>query len=66
MLQERIERGELYTHEAFGVANSAKEALAFAILAHETLQGTASNVPNATGAKRPVVLGKIVYAPVAK
>jgi anhydro-N-acetylmuramic acid kinase len=50
----------LFTHEDFGIANDAKEALAFAILAHETLLGRPSNVPNATGARRAVVLGKIV------
>jgi anhydro-N-acetylmuramic acid kinase len=60
MLSERLGGQELLTHEDFGIANAAKEALAFAILAHETLGGRASNVPNATGARRAVVLGKIV------
>src|SRR6185369_6404241 len=55
-----IKPGQLCTHENFGIANEAKEALAFAILAYETLQGQPSNVPSATGAKRPVILGKIV------
>ena len=59
MLAARIGAGELLTHEDFGIANAAKEALAFAILAHETLLGKPGNVPNATGARRPVVLGKI-------
>ena len=39
--------------------SDAKEALAFAILAHETICGRPSNVPGATGAKRAVVLGEI-------
>jgi len=60
MLQERLDGAELLTHEDFGVANEAKEALAFAILAHETLLGCPSNVPGASGARRRVVLGKIV------
>ena len=60
MLARRIGVGALFTHEDFGIANDAKEALAFAILAHETLLGRPSNVPNATGARRAVVLGKIV------
>jgi anhydro-N-acetylmuramic acid kinase len=60
MLAERIGAGELLTHEDFGIANAAKEALAFAILAHETLLGNPGNVPTATGARRAVVLGKIV------
>jgi anhydro-N-acetylmuramic acid kinase len=60
MLAERIDFAEFLTHEDFGIANSAKEALAFAILAHETLAGRPGNVPGATGAKKAVVLGKIV------
>jgi anhydro-N-acetylmuramic acid kinase len=62
MLRETLRTEEIYTHEDFGIPNAAKEALAFAILAHETLHGTPANVPNATGARRPVVLGKIVPA----
>jgi anhydro-N-acetylmuramic acid kinase len=51
---------KLFTHEDFGIDNSAKEALAFAILARQTLMGLPGNVPSATGARRGVVLGKIV------
>ncbi|HOC54526.1 MAG TPA: anhydro-N-acetylmuramic acid kinase [Verrucomicrobiota bacterium] len=60
MLARRIGVGELLTHEDFGIANAAKEALAFAILAHETLRGKPGNVPSATGARRAAVLGQIV------
>jgi anhydro-N-acetylmuramic acid kinase len=38
----------------------AKEAVAFAVLGNETLYGRPGNVPAATGAKGPRVLGKIV------
>ena len=38
----------------------AKEAVAFAVLACETVRGVPANVPGATGADAPVVLGKIV------
>ncbi|PWU20185.1 MAG: anhydro-N-acetylmuramic acid kinase [Verrucomicrobia bacterium] len=62
MLRERIGAGEILTHEDLGISNAAKEALAFAILARETLLGRPSNVPAATGARRPVVLGKIIPA----
>jgi anhydro-N-acetylmuramic acid kinase len=50
---------EWLTHEHFGIPNQAKEALAFAILAFETLNGRSSNVPRATGARRPVILGNV-------
>ena len=42
-----------------GVNPDAREALAFAVLANETLMGRPGNVPAATRAQRPVVLGKI-------
>jgi anhydro-N-acetylmuramic acid kinase len=48
------------TLEDLGLSSDAKEAIAFAILANETIAGNPSNVPSATGALRPVVLGKIV------
>jgi anhydro-N-acetylmuramic acid kinase len=46
-----------------GVPGDAKEAFAFALLAWETLHRRSSNVPRATGARRPAILGKICYAP---
>jgi anhydro-N-acetylmuramic acid kinase len=45
----------------FGIPSGAKEAVAFAVLAFETWHRRPSNVPSATGATRPVVLGKISY-----
>jgi anhydro-N-acetylmuramic acid kinase len=43
-----------------GFSGDAKEAVAFAVLANETLQGCPSGCPAATGARYPVVQGKIV------
>jgi anhydro-N-acetylmuramic acid kinase len=43
-----------------GMDPDAKEAVAFAILANETLFGHPGNLPAATGAAGPRVLGKIV------
>jgi anhydro-N-acetylmuramic acid kinase len=42
-----------------GIDIDAKEAIAFALLAHETWRGRPSNLPSATGARRPVLLGDI-------
>jgi anhydro-N-acetylmuramic acid kinase len=47
----------------FHIPVDAKEAFAFALLAYETFHQRPSNVPSATGASRPTILGKISYAP---
>jgi anhydro-N-acetylmuramic acid kinase len=45
--------------DGYGIPVDAREAVAFAILGNETICGTPSNVPQATGASHPCVLGKI-------
>ena len=51
----------LRSSDAFGIPSSAKESVAFAVLAFETWNQRPSSVPAATGAKSPAVLGKICY-----
>ena len=49
--------------DELGVPGDAKEAFAFALLANETIHRRPANLPSATGAHRPAILGKICYAP---
>ncbi len=46
-------------NEDLGFDSDAKEAVAFAILANECVHGHANSMPSVTGAKHPVVMGKI-------
>lgn len=64
MLKKRLEPlgCTLAGSEKFGLPVEAKEAAAFALLAWYTWHGQPGNVPAATGAKRPVVLGQVTYA----
>jgi anhydro-N-acetylmuramic acid kinase len=48
--------------DELGLPSEAKEAAAFALLAYETWHRRPSNVPSATGASKPAVLGKVSYA----
>ena len=50
------------TSNDFGLPSEAKEAAAFALLAYQTWRRLPSNVPSATGAERPAILGKVSYA----
>jgi anhydro-N-acetylmuramic acid kinase len=50
---------QVVTSDYYGLDVDAKEAVAFALLGHLTLEGEAGNLPGVTGASRPVVLGDL-------
>ena len=64
-VMDRLEKGfhpvPVQTTYEYDVDPDAKEAICFAVLAHETLNGVPTNIPGATGASRPTVLGKICF-----
>lgn len=51
----------LATSDGFNMPAEAKEAMAFALLAWMTWHHLPANVPAATGAKRPAILGQVTY-----
>jgi anhydro-N-acetylmuramic acid kinase len=63
MLTRRLEPlgCELAASEEFGLPAEAKEAAAFALLAWQTWHHLPGNVPAATGARRPVILGQVTH-----
>ena len=63
LLRERLEPlgCSVQASDDLGLPAEAKEAAAFALLAYETWHRRPGNVPSATGAARPVILGEITY-----
>jgi anhydro-N-acetylmuramic acid kinase len=59
-LRERLHPINVGIVDDYGLSSDAKEAIAFAVLANETIHGNYGNVPNATGASKRVILGKII------
>jgi anhydro-N-acetylmuramic acid kinase len=62
-MREEVGRMGLHVRSSddFGIPSSAKEAVAFALMAYETWNRRPSNVPSATGAERAAMLGKISF-----
>jgi len=52
---------KVLTQEDIGGSSDAKEAIAFGLLAHYTMQRLPNNIANVTGASQPVVMGKLSW-----
>ncbi len=59
MIRQALPEMRVRPLDELGLNADAKEALAFALMGYATLHGWPSNVPAATGATRPVVLGEL-------
>lgn len=47
--------------DALGISGDAKEAVVFALLGYQCWQKRPNNLPSATGANKPVIMGKIAW-----
>jgi anhydro-N-acetylmuramic acid kinase len=62
-LRELLSPALLRASGDYGIDSDAKEAIAFAVLAYESFHRRPANLPAASGARRPCVLGKICWPP---
>lgn len=62
LLRELLAPAQVRLSDELGLNVEAKEAVAFAVLAYETWHHRPSNLPAATGATRPVILGQLTLA----
>ena len=60
-MQNSLPNIKIKTHKDYGIPDKLKEAIAFAYLGYFTLENKANNVPSCTGAKEPIVMGKIAF-----
>ena len=59
-LKEAVSPLTVRPFEDYGLDSKAIEAIAFALLAYETISGIPNNLPSVTGAGETVVMGKII------
>ncbi len=62
LLRDQLPGIRVIPSDDVGLGAEAKEAVAFAVLAYESWHGRPGNLPAATGARRPVILGNITPA----
>ncbi|KJD47013.1 hypothetical protein QD47_04195 [Paenibacillus terrae] len=61
MLERLLSEQKVLTSGALGVSDDAKEAVIFALLGNDFMHGFCNNLPSATGAERPTVMGKLAF-----
>ncbi|MDR6553321.1 anhydro-N-acetylmuramic acid kinase [Paenibacillus qinlingensis] len=59
MLGELLPNQTILTSDELGISADAKEAMLFALLGNSFIQGEPNNIPAATGAVRPTIMGKL-------
>jgi anhydro-N-acetylmuramic acid kinase len=59
MLRQALSGISVFTSDQYGIPDSARDAIAAAILGNETIFGKPASLPQATGARHAAVLGKI-------
>lgn len=62
MIRELLAPAQVMSHEDIGISSDFKEALVFAVLAHETWHGRVGTLPSLTGAHHATILGQITPA----
>ena len=62
MLRQELNGIPILMMDELGMNSDAREAVSFAVLAYAAIKGYPNNVPSATGAAGPVILGKIIPA----
>ena len=63
MIEQLLPTINVFTIDQLGITTDEKEAVGFAVLANETIHQQQANVPKATGANEPVILGQIALPP---
>ena len=65
-LRHHVTDVPIATSADYGIDPDAKEAIAFAVLAYQTARRRPGNLPSATGARHPAILGKRSYSSVSR
>lgn len=62
-LKTKLSPSKVLSVSDFGILPEAKEGMAFALMAYQTWHKQQGNIPSATGARHPAIMGNITFAP---